>query len=263
MAIKLDKSNNSQNESNAAGSQKQNIQVIARAAEILRTLQTSQTSMSLGQIANRTGLARSTVQRIVASLQAEDFVVADVKGSGFRLGSGIIKFGKATRYDVVELCRPFLTRLMEVTKETADLSVMRHDKMVFLDQVPGPHRLRTVSFVGETFPLTDTANGKACLARLSKGDAQIMVENEWRNNNMKGDMNAFLKNLDQIKMKGLAFDIDEHSAGISAIGFSFEDRMGGIYAISVPVPSTRFIHVRQDIEQELLSTLEQINEAIG
>lgn len=243
--------------------QRQPIQVIARAANILRTLQSSQTGMSLGQIANRTGLARSTVQRIVASLQVEDFVSTDAKGSGFRLGPGIIKLGEATRNNIVELCRPFLTRLTETTRETADLSVLRGDKMVFLDQVAGPHRLRTVSFVGETFPLTDTANGKACLAKLPKEEAQIAVTKEWDDTNTTGDMNRFMKALDQIKARGLAFDLDEHSEGISAIGFAFKDAKGDLYAISVPVPSTRFIHMRQKIERELLSTLEQINAAVG
>ncbi len=38
--------------------------------------------------------------------------------------------------------------------------------MIFLDQVPGSHRLRTVSPVGEVFPLTPTANGRAVLATM-------------------------------------------------------------------------------------------------
>lgn len=259
----MDKSTISKNELAAEGAQRQSIQVIHRAANILRALHSSQTSMSLGQIANRTDLARSTVQRIVASLQAENFVIADAKGSGFRLGPGIVKLGEANRYDIVELCRPFLTRLTDVTKETADLSVLRGDKMVFLDQVPGPHRLRTVSFVGETFPLTDTANGKACLAKLSSGEAQAAITNEWRNTNVSGDITAFLENLDRIKSRGLAFDIDEHSSGISAIGIAFEDVKGDLYAISVPVPSTRFTLVRQNIERELLRTSEEISAAIA
>ena len=45
-----------------------------------------------------------------------------------------------------------------------DLAVFRDEHMVFLDQVVGTHRLRTVSAVGEVFPMTDTANGKAALS---------------------------------------------------------------------------------------------------
>ena len=48
---------------------------------------------------------------------------------------------------------------------------VKKDHLVFIDQVIGSQRLRTVSAVGETFPLYCTANGKAYLADLD--DAAI------------------------------------------------------------------------------------------
>jgi IclR family acetate operon transcriptional repressor len=48
------------------------VQVIARAAAILRALEDEAAGLSLGQIAQRVNLARSTVQRIVAALEADD-----------------------------------------------------------------------------------------------------------------------------------------------------------------------------------------------
>ena len=50
--------------------------------------------------------------------------------------------------------------------------------MIFLDQVSGPHRLRTMSSVGEVFPLTTTANGRACLALMPKDKAQPLIDAE-------------------------------------------------------------------------------------
>ena len=61
------------------------IQVIARAAAILRAL--GREGMSLGALAKQTGLPRSTVQRIVDALAAEDFVEAG--DAGVRLGWGL------------------------------------------------------------------------------------------------------------------------------------------------------------------------------
>ena len=52
------------------------VQVIARAAAILRALEDEAGGLSLGQIAQRVNLARSTVQRIVAALEAEKFLIA-------------------------------------------------------------------------------------------------------------------------------------------------------------------------------------------
>ena len=57
-------------------SDKNQVQVIARAAHILRALEGEDAGLSLGQIAARVSLARSTVQRIVASLEAEKLLIA-------------------------------------------------------------------------------------------------------------------------------------------------------------------------------------------
>ena len=61
---------------------KSQVQVIARAATILRALEEENAGLSLGQIAQRVNLARSTVQRIVAALETEKLVIAAVTGWG-------------------------------------------------------------------------------------------------------------------------------------------------------------------------------------
>ena len=66
-----------------------NIQVISRAAKILRTLREHPKGLSLAQIAKEVSLARSTVQRIVATLEQENFITAATANGGFRLGPEI------------------------------------------------------------------------------------------------------------------------------------------------------------------------------
>ena len=123
--------------------------------------------MSLGQIAQRVNLARSTVQRIVAALEAEKFLMAASPTGRVRLGPTILRLAASARTDFVAIARPFLVAALEANcKETVDLAVVKKDHLMFIDQVIGSQRLRTVSAVGETFPLHCTANGKAYLAEL-------------------------------------------------------------------------------------------------
>src|SRR5690349_17496301 len=144
---------------------KSQVQVIARAATILRALEDENTGLSLGQIAQRVNLARSTVQRIVAALETEKLVIAATPNGRVRLGPAILRLAASVRSDFVTLARPLLERLSEELHETVDLS--KKDHLVFIDQVIGSQRLRAVSAVGDTFPLYCTANGKAYLAQLS------------------------------------------------------------------------------------------------
>ncbi|MFK7752118.1 MAG: IclR family transcriptional regulator [Sedimentitalea sp.] len=236
------------------------IQVIARAAAILRVLKSEPTGASLGQIAKSVDLPRSTVQRIVAALQEERLVISNPSGRGLRLGPEISALAQAMRNDVIETCRDLLVALAETTGETADLSVMRGDGMIFLDQVAGrSHRLRTVSSVGEVFPLTTPANGKACLAQLPREHAQNLITAEWQASGTKGDMGTLLRTLDEIKDQRLAYDIGEHTPGIAAIGFAFSGQSGDLYAISVPVPTTRLADVKTQVELALFKTATQLD----
>lgn len=230
------------------------IQVIARAAAILRVLRDSHSGMSLGQIAEQVGLPRSTVQRIVAALQQERLVIAQASGGGLRLGPELTTLAEAARFNVVERCRPLLTDLARKTGETVDLSVLRGTGMVFLDQIAGTQRLRAISSVGEVFPLTDTANGRACLAMLPEGEARDRTQEEWARRGISGDIERFMSMLSRMRDRGIAHDLDEHHEGISALGFAFRDLAGDLHAISVPVPSTRFREKRQQISADLSVT---------
>ncbi len=239
------------------------VQVIARAAAILRLLKAQRTGMSLGQIASAVGLPRSTVQRIITALARERLVVSGPNGAGVRLGPELGALGKAVETDVVEHCRAVLSQVARDTGETTDLAVLRGSEMIFLDQVPGVHRLRTVSSTGDTFPLTTTANGRACLALMPEDQARRLIEKEWSATGIDGDMAAILAMLGDIRANGLAYDIDEHTPGISAVGFAFQDFGGDLHAISVPAPSLRFKNSRPLIEETLRRAQAQIAAEFG
>ena len=243
---------------------KNGIQVIARAASILRLLKDTQSGLSLGQISRQIGLPRSTVQRIVKTLQAERLVIANHSGGGLRLGPEVNALAQANSYNVVETCRLFLTELTELTGETADLAVLRGAGVIFLDQVAGTQRLRTVSSVGEVFPLTTTANGLACLSRIPVKSALALAVDEWDRRGITGDIKKMDAELSHIRQNRLAYDKDAHTVGISAIGFAFNDLSSGdIVAISIPIPSTRFLEKRELIETALRKTAFHIDKLMA
>lgn len=238
----------------AKSASNQGVQVIARAAEILRVLKQDNRGLSLGQISDRVGLPRSTVQRIVNALLAEKLIMNTAAEGGLRLGPEIQSLAAAGRVDAAELLRPILQDIAERCGETVDLAVFRGDHMVFVDQVVGTHRVRTVSAVGETFPLISTANGKAALALLDDEMAAALAARELKASHSERPLSEFIAELEDIRTTGLAWDRDEHTEGLSAVGFGFRDSTGLIYALSVPVPSYRFAKSKNRIA-ELLKTM--------
>ena len=235
---------------------KSQVQVIARAATILRALEDENSGLSLGQIAQRVNLARSTVQRIVSALETEKLVIAATPNGRVRLGPTILRLAASVRSDFVSLARPFLERLSEELHETVDLSTVKKDHLVFIDQVIGSQRLRSVSAVGETFPLHCTANGKAYLAQLSETAIEALIGRAYESRTPKTHRryDQLLEDLKAARRTGIAFDREEHTLGVCAVGVALHDPLGNAVAISVPVPTQRFPDRANLIAERLLAT---------
>ena len=253
------------NRSAATDSPKQSIQVITRAVKVLRALEGEPEGLSLGQIAQRVGLARSTVQRIVDALRTEQFVIAASPTSGVRLGPALIRLAASASVEFDHITRPIMAELSQKVGETVDLSVLKGQSAVFTDQIQGRHRLRTVSAIGETFPLHCTANGKALLSvlpdekleRLLRAPLQKMTPNTITK------ASELRKEIENCRRTGVATDNEEHTEGISAIGTGFTDPMGRAVALSIPVPTTRYTRTRQELTAHLLAARKRILEALG
>jgi DNA-binding IclR family transcriptional regulator len=246
---------------------RQSIQVIARAASVLRSLEGEDEGLSLGQIAQRTGLARSTVQRIVDALSEEHFLIAASPTAGVRLGPALIRLAGSASVEFDQITHPLLMQLSQKVGETVDLSVLKGNSAVFTDQVQGVHRLRAVSAVGETFPLHCSANGKALLSVLPPQKLEKLLRTPLQRftANTIVDRAELLKLLESVRRNGVAYDLEEHTEGISAVGAAFLDPIGRVVAISIPVPTTRFKNKRLQslLAQKLLETRALIVEALG
>ena len=135
---------------------------------------------------------------------------------------------------------------------------------MILDQVAGSHRLRAVSAVGELFPPYCTANGKASLALLD--DAEVRSVSRAPNCLANGEVrwiDSLLEELRTIRGTGIAYDEEEHSLGISALGAAFRDHAGTIYALSIPAPTSRFVANRDTIAPLLLACRDRLSLLMG
>lgn len=248
-----------------AGPRRGSIQVIARAADILRALDGERAGLSLGQIAQRVGLARSTVQRIVDALSTEQFLIAATPNAGVRLGPAFVTLAASASVEFDQITRPIMDRLCHDVGETVDLSVLKGSVAVFTDQVQGAHRLRAVSAVGQTFPLYCTANGKALLSLLGAEKVERILRSPLSRltPNTIIKPGALLEQLDEVRQTGLAYDFEEHTEGISAVGTAFVDPVGRAVALSIPAPSSRFGRHQARLAKKILAARNSIQQALG
>jgi DNA-binding IclR family transcriptional regulator len=241
------------------------IQVIARAADILRTLRQAEGSLSQAEVAERVGLARSTVHRLLNALEDEGLVESGGARGRYRLGPEIGRLADTARRGLIASIHPLLEELSHDVNETVDLSILDRDRATFVDQVVAPHRLRAVSSVGEAFLLHCTANGKAFLASMSPQDLARATAGPLPRltPHTITDPAALLDELNQIRAEGVAYDREENSEGICAVGRVLNGLTGTALAVSVPLPAQRFYGREPLLRDALLGWGQRVERELG
>lgn len=218
------------------------IQVLRRAAAALDEIAAEPGRLRLVDLGERLGLAKSTARRLLVGLVEVGLASVDSQGR-FSLGERLLGLGRADGAQISALFRPTIERVARATDgETVDLSMLRGQRMWFIDQIESSHRLRAVSAIGVRFPLESTANGKAALAALDDADAQAAVSR------LSAEVAKGLRaEIAEIRRTGIAFDRDEHTPGISAAAIARRTVGDSVVAISVPAPTERFLEKEERI----------------
>lgn len=244
----MDLSNHSTNDdtapSDTAPPGPDGVQVVRRVAAVLAAVGNGNGRLRLAELDDAVGLAKTTTHRLVNALAAERYLRIDEEGRIWLGGALSELASRATALPLVEQLRPTIEAVARRLDETVDVSILEGDRVRFVDQIQSTQALRAVSEVGASFPLDTTANGKAFLGALDDETVERLVGSE--------RAAVLAAELDAVRLHGVAFDLGEHTAGISAAGVVV--RRGGVAvaAISVPVPAERFVRIRNQVVDALL-----------
>ncbi len=224
------------------------VQSVDRALDLLEALARSDGPTGLGGLAAVTGLPQGTAHRLLRSLQARGYVRHDADRK-YSLGAAAFRLGDAALRSLAHSARPYLTRLVEHTGETANLSVLEGDDVVYVAQVPSPHTLRMFAEVGRHVPPHSTASGKVLLAALPPEEAAALVRRAGlprMTAHTITDAQVFREELDRARARGWASDEGEQEQGVRCVAVPV-GRGGEVFAaISLSGPAERFSGAAQD-----------------
>jgi DNA-binding IclR family transcriptional regulator len=226
------------------------IQVISRMSRIMRALssQPQSSGMSLAAIATHVDLPRSTVQRIITALVAEN-IVEPAGPTGFRIGPAVGQMMYQTHSDIVAILKPYAELLSHKLQETVCLARIQMQKLNVVETVIGEQVLRVVPQLGINPPAHRTAAGKVLLSSLDEIALQEWIDRE----PLSAQEHAVLRgDIEQARRQGFAMDTDQVVAGISAIAVAI-CTYRGTYAAMVLVPTARMQPHRNFFLQELQS----------
>jgi len=134
---------------------KRGVDSLERAFELLEAFRDAPDSLSLSDLAAKTGLYKSTILRLFVSLERYGYLVR-VESGRFALGSTLFELGNVYRkaFRLIDRVRPVLERLAAQTKESASFWVLENGHRVCLSRVESPQNVREAMFrEGDRRPL--------------------------------------------------------------------------------------------------------------
>lgn len=219
--------------------------VITKVLRILELLNQFSEGLQLKDIANKTGINKSTALRFLDHLERENYLLRDPRGA-YSLGLRLMRLGGSKSFEKV-LCtisRPILENLRTITSENVNLAVLEGMNVLHLDVLESPHRLSVVSVIGQTGDVYCTALGKAVLAYMEDGprkdDLLASIKFVAKTPRTITSMARLKEDLAQVRKQGFAHDDEEDSIGARCIGAPIFGADGSVIAaLSVSGPISR------------------------
>jgi IclR family acetate operon transcriptional repressor len=246
------------------------VQSVDRALLIIETLAEDDEGYRLTDLAVRTGLSPSTVHRLLATLEKRRFVQFDRGESTWHIGAQSFAIGSTfvRRRNFVTQALPYLRKLRDQTRETANLAVVDDGAMVVLTRVESREIMRSVTKVGGRVPMVASGLGKALLATYSEQDVFAIIQRDGMPRlTSKSIVRAgeLCKSLHDIRRQGYSVDDEEALIGLRCVSaVVYDDCSEPLAAISVSGKASRVPNDRLPILGKLVQEVAaELTTALG
>lgn len=248
----------------------QNVQAIDRALDIIEQLSESSKPMGPTKIAENTGLNKSTVHRLLATLLRRNYVEKNEEDGTYTLGPKLIEV-VSSHIGSLELqteARPYLSALAMDLNLTVHLGIQDGAEVIYIEKLDTIPTKQLYSQIGYRVPAYCSSLGKCLLASLSGDDLEeVMVSCRFERftKNTIPNMEELKKQLRQVRSQGWAMDNQEYVADHLCVGAPVYDYRGEIIA-AVSASGTTANITRENLPvviREVKRTASRISKRLG
>lgn len=245
------------------------VQSVTRAFDILKTVAQYPYGIGVTDIARRTQLHKSTVSRLLSTLEHAE-AVEKLPAGTFHISPHLLDILAPTAYphNLITIARPHLTDLSTHYDEDIGLAIPDGNCVLYVDQVSSRQAVQVRDYTGSRFPLHTTSTGKLFLAYQS----DEFVE-DYLSRPLKPHTKNTLINPDQIRhaitiirRDGFDWTTDEFAIGLSAISAPiFDQNQRVVAALNIYGPTFRFPPTAQKdaITQLVLNKCHIVSQSLG
>ncbi|WP_169085980.1 IclR family transcriptional regulator [Paenibacillus sp. PL91] len=218
---------------------KSTVRAVDRALDILLCF-TSKTDWAMTEIAEHVGLHKSTVHRMLATLEEKGFIERDRSTDRYHLGLKMweLSANLSRSDDQATIWLPEMERLRDRLGETVSIYVRDGSERIRMQAVQSNQPVRRVAPVGARLPLYAGASSKVLIAYSDPlVQESIFGDPAWL---YSIDLDQYKQQLEEVCLQGYATSFEERETGAAALSAPIFNRTGKMTAaLSVSGPASR------------------------
>lgn len=225
------------------------VTALARGLELLRCFTPHALELSNGDMANLTGLPKSTVSRLTRTLVELGYLRQD--GRSYRLGPAPLALGYAAQASVraLAVARPHMQALADATQTLVSLAARDRLSMIYLETCRGSAHLTARVTVGTQMPLATTSIGRACLAGLPAEERGALLDGlATRTPDWNALQPALDRELARFGAAGYCLSLGEWEQGTNAAATILRD---GAETLALSIGGPAFAITARQLEDDL------------
>jgi PcaR/PcaU/PobR family beta-ketoadipate pathway transcriptional regulator len=254
----------------ATGDGFQGIQSVSRALTILELFSDKRPSLSVGQVAEITGLNRATCYRFCQTLRKLGYL-EELGDRRFRPGLKAVSLAHSalSSRELPELAQPYLQRLREDINETVNMGLLDDTEVVYVARVLSDHLISLRLYVGSRLPAYASSLGRSILAFLPEEQAAAIIDRS----ELKAitthtiiDRKRLLAELELIRERGYALNDQEIANGLRGVAAPVLTEAGAPLAainISIPHPLKGPAEIEDELAPKVMATAREIGLLAG
>ena len=222
------------------------IKSVKRAIDILDVYGQQGGEIGVTEVARRLRMNKSTVTRVMSTLQTGGYLAQDRESRKYRLGGKILALSAImlSTMEVRGIAAPYIRELSKRINETVDIYITEGEHRVCIDRIESTHDVRTSFRIGNRATLYAGAPGKVLLAFLPDEKREEVIQHLTLKKlaaNTITDKHKLRKELDKIRKLGVSISLGEILDMFTGISVPIRDHTGEVVAaIGVSGLSVRF-----------------------
>lgn len=220
---------------------------------ILNLFTMERTSLSISEIQGELEYPKSTIFRILDTMEKFDYIVRNPDNHRYSLGFNFFRLGSIvqSQIDFRKVSFPVMKDLVEQTKETVELNILDDISRVCVEKVDSPLDVRNFVRVGERKPAHAGASGKVLIAFLPDHEKKRVIGDIEKKENISSDVLS--DSLEIIKEQGYSITKGERVPGSFAVAVPIFGQSGSLVAsLTIAGPIQRLTDHQEKLFVDLL-----------